>query len=180
MLAEALHDAPVTFVDLLSVPDVEEHTLMRLGVAAQDLVRRQSAGDAAVERPGARIVGLVVVEADGAAFEIEIAPREPGCLGAARSLSVEEAVEQPMRQVDMRRPEQPGVLVRVEERHRLPRADLRQVPLRKRVRGNDATGERSERKHAAHDLCDVAPGRARERVGQGAHHHVGVLEGELA
>ncbi|MEZ4447342.1 MAG: hypothetical protein R3B72_50155 [Polyangiaceae bacterium] len=119
-------------------------------------------GDAGIERPRSRVVGLVRVEADGAAREIDVAPRQAQRLALAHALAREEAVEQSVRERHPNAPEQARILIGVEPRLGLLGAELRQPAAWQWVRLADPHREHGEAEHAMHDLPDVPARRARE------------------
>jgi len=79
----------------------------------------QGRRDAWREGPGARVVGLVLVERDGAAVEVDITPGEGDGLAGAGALAVQVAVEDAPAEMDGGRREEARILVGVEPALRL-------------------------------------------------------------
>ncbi|HEX4336942.1 MAG TPA: hypothetical protein VH062_13575 [Polyangiaceae bacterium] len=93
---------------------VDEHQIRRLRAYPVPLdVGLEGPNDSRVERPCPRIVGLVFVEAYGAADEVEGRNRERPRLAVASPLAVEETEQEPVMDGDAGR-HQGGVFGRVQ------------------------------------------------------------------
>src|SRR5687767_12130869 len=108
MLAERVRE--VAELDRISALGHEDE-LIDLRPAPQFAPRAQRTRDAGIERPRARVVGLVLVEPNRAALEIEIAPRESLDFALPHPFAREEAVEHAMRKRHLRAREQQRVFV---------------------------------------------------------------------
>ncbi|AUX35481.1 uncharacterized protein SOCE836_076740 [Sorangium cellulosum] len=115
------------------------------------------------ERPGARVVGLVLLEAQGAAVEVDVLHLQARRLADAGALAVQEAPENAPAERDRGAGQQASVLVWVEAGLRLRRAELREEAAGERVRREKAAGEDGHRHEPVQELRDVTARRGRHR-----------------
>ncbi|HVY26964.1 MAG TPA: hypothetical protein VHB79_10440 [Polyangiaceae bacterium] len=140
---------------------LDEHEVAALQAAELGPLR-QGPHDVGIHGPVARVVGLVLVEADGAALQVDLDP-EPHCHGFAdpAALAREEAPQHAVaeRHLVVGRREQRCVVggVQVREGGRL--ADLRHEADGQGTRLDVPARVGGEPQHAAHHLC-VVPARA--------------------
>ncbi|XXY25590.1 hypothetical protein WMF15_35255 [Sorangium sp. So ce233] len=129
------------------------------------------------ERPGARVVRLVLLEAQRAAIEIDVLHLQARRLADARALAVQEAPEDAPAQRDRGAGQQPCVLVGVEAGLRLRRAELREEAAGERVRRKEAAGEDGHGHEPVQELRDVTTRRGRHRRKR-AHDALRIVESE--
>ncbi|MGK3986509.1 hypothetical protein WME99_25915 [Sorangium sp. So ce136] len=146
-------------------------------VAAEREPGAQRLRHAGRERPGARVVGLVLLEAQRAAIEVDVLQLQACRLADAGALAVQKAPEDTPAQRDRRASQQARVLVRVEARLRLRGAELREEAARERVRREEAAGEDGHRHHAVQELRYVTARCGRHRRKR-AHDALRVVERE--
>src|SRR5687767_2900475 len=100
-------------------------------------MRLESANDVVGKAPRTRIIGLRLIEDDDALFEIEIAPLKARCLAVAHALATEDAVEDASFTRNIRARHQRLVFLRIKERLRSRRTELRQEAVWQRIGGDD-------------------------------------------
>jgi hypothetical protein len=143
--------------------------------------RAKGAHGARVERPGARIVRLVLVQGKGTALKVDVGQHEGGGFAETRPLAVEEAIQHAPAQRYRDGTAERRVFVWVDPPLRLLRAHLGQVALGQRVDLHELQREHREPKDPVHELRVMAARRrgshrlARER----AHDPVGVVDAEV-
>ncbi|HVW29980.1 MAG TPA: hypothetical protein VHC69_31675 [Polyangiaceae bacterium] len=103
--------------------------------------------DALGESPPARVVGFVLVEADGLVIEVEVAPLQRGRFPSPHPFAVKEPVEHAVRERHLLAREQRAVLLRIQDRESLLRPDLRKPAAWQWV-AVDVAGELGEVEHA--------------------------------
>ncbi|XXZ55350.1 hypothetical protein WME74_37440 [Sorangium sp. So ce341] len=129
------------------------------------------------QRPSAGVVGLVLLEAQRAAIEVDVLHLEARRLADAWALAVQEAPEDAPAERDRGAGEKARVLVGVEASLRLRGAELREEAAGERVRREETAGEDGHRHEPVQELSDVTArcgGHRRER----AHDALGVVERE--
>ncbi len=162
---------------------VDEQGLVAAELAPERLLPKhdrgaQRAHDAGIERPRARVVGLVLVQLDRSTVEVHVVQVERRRFGVgAAPFAVEEAVEEAPAQRRPRVAEQLPILVGVEVRLRLRRASRRQETARERIRRDEAQREDRERADAVDEQSVSAPGGGL-LVRKRAHDALGVVQRE--
>src|SRR6266545_1964347 len=159
---------------------VDEHEITRLGTLAililPDLERPPRAG---VERPGARVIGLVLVQTDRARVDVQIFEGELLSFTPSHAFAFEKAIEQAVRERDAFRAgacHQLRVFGRIEVGERLARAELRKPPARDGTRLDDPCRVDRELEDARDQLRVVASRRGREVSGELAHRALRVVK----
>ncbi len=163
VVAERLHCVrPLARRDRLAgVVGEDERVGGRL--AAELPPARERPHDVGLERPGARVVGLVRVEAHRSDIEVELAPRHVRELAPSRSLADRDAVEEAVHNVDLRAGHELRVLRRLEVRERLALRDARQEAGRQRAALDQPGRVCSEFQQAREHLTAVPSGRCVQR-----------------
>ncbi|AUX45885.1 uncharacterized protein SOCE26_073820 [Sorangium cellulosum] len=129
------------------------------------------------ERPGARVVRLVLLEAQRAAIEVDVLHLEARCLAGARALAAQETPEHAPAERDRGAREKARVLVGVEAGLRLRGAELREEAAGERVRREETAGEDGHRHEPVQELRDVTARGGRHRR-ERAHDALRVVERE--
>ncbi|XXX73924.1 hypothetical protein WMF30_40390 [Sorangium sp. So ce134] len=146
-------------------------------VAAEREPCAQRLRHAGRQRPCARVVRLVLLEAQRAAIQVDVLHLQACRLADAGALAVQKAPEDAPAQRDRRASQQARVLVGVEARLRLRGAELREEAAGERVRREETAREDGHRHEPVQELRDVTArcgGHRRER----AHDALGVVERE--
>ncbi|HZX00736.1 MAG TPA: hypothetical protein VFF45_00685 [Bacilli bacterium] len=157
VLAVALRE--VTRPDRLALL-VDEHGAVVVDgdpLLPMDLAQGPKRGGAALgQRPCARVVGLVLVQRDGAALQVEVAVRERCCLARAGAFPMQEAVEHAPAEGHRGRGQELSVLVRIHPALGFHVLHPGQEPFRQRVRGDEAKRKHREREDPMQELCDLS------------------------
>ncbi|XXR55313.1 hypothetical protein WME83_36845 [Sorangium sp. So ce385] len=156
---------------------VDEERRRGSRVAAEREPCAQRLRHAGRQRPCARIVGLVLLEAQRATVEVDVLHLQARRLADARALAVQEAPENAPAERDRGAGQQASVLVWVEAGLRLRRAELREEAAGERVRREEAAGENGHRHEPVQELRDVTARRRRHRRKR-AHDALRVVERE--
>ncbi|XXT49645.1 hypothetical protein WMF23_50645 [Sorangium sp. So ce542] len=130
-------------------------------VAAEREPCAQRLRHAGRQRPCARIVRLVLLEAQRAAIQVDVLHLQACRLADAGALAVQEAPENAPAERDRGAGQQASVLVWVEAGLRLRRAELREEAAGERVRREEAAGEDGHRHEPVQELRNMTARRRR-------------------
>ncbi len=159
---------------------VDEDQGVRARLAAEPLPDRERVRDVRLQGPGARVVGLVRVEAHGADDEIELPPRHARELAPTRALTHRHAVEDAMRERHIAARHQLRVLGRIEVAVRLALRDSRKESGGQRAPLDDARGVHRKLEETREHLTGVPTCRCVQLVWERAHDGVGMLQRDVA